>query len=223
MGCYDTFIGTIECPHCKENTSFYEQSKDYGCFMQDFKIGDYIDKGNANYFYKFTYPCQYCKEDVTIYAAVRRGQLIGYYTDVSDLDINTMENIEENYQRKLEYRAMCEIGYGTDEYVDEVNKSIFIGDTIHVLGRDWIVEAVFEERVKQDISNKRRLNIYNIFFKKNRCYKVHDKDGNKRMIITREFEPIYVTGLVGQTEHHDVDKYVAFCDQIGTELVKICQ
>lgn len=221
MGCFDTFVGNVECPHCKENTSFYEQTKRYGCFMQDFKVGDYIDKSNANYFYKFEYPCQYCKEDVTIYTAVKRGQLIGYYTDVSGLDINTMENIEENYQRKLEYRAMCEAGYGTDKCIYEENKSFAVGDTIDILGRDWIVETVFEERVNQNIGNKRLLNFYNIIFSENRCYKVHDNHGNKRMIITRKFAPTYVTGLIDQNGYQYIDGYVAFCGQIGTELVEI--
>ena len=64
MGCFDTFVGKVRCPHCKEDAHFYEQTKNYDCLMQDFKVGDYIDKGNANYFYKFEYTCQHCKKKI---------------------------------------------------------------------------------------------------------------------------------------------------------------
>ena len=221
MGCFDTFVGNVECPHCKEDTRFWEQTKSYDCLLQDFKVGDYIDKGNANYFYKFECSCEYCKENITVYAAIRRGQLIGYYTDVSNLDINSMKNIEDNYQRNLEYKAMCEVGYGTDKCMYEENKTFDVGDTIHILGREWTVEGVFKERVKQNINNKRLLDFYNFTFKENQCYKVHDINGNKRMIITRKYAPTYVTGLIDQTGYQDIDGYIAFCGQIGTELVEI--
>lgn len=221
MGCFDTFVGSVECSHCKEKTRFYEQTKNYDCLLQDFKVGDYIDKGNTNYFYKFEYPCEYCKKNITIYAAIRRGQLIGYYTDVSNIEINSMENIEENFQRNLEYKAMCEVGYGIDECIYEENKTFAVGDTIHILGRDWIVETVFKERVKQNIDNERLLSLYKMRFRENRCYKVHDNNDNKRMIIIRKYEPTYITGLINQTEYQDIDEYVAFCGQMGTELVEI--
>ena len=221
MGCFDTFVGNVECPHCKEDTRFLKQTKNYDRLLQDFKVGDYIDKGNANYFYEFEYPCEYCKKNITIYAAIRRGQLVGYYTDVSNLNINSMENIEENYQRNLEYKAMCKVGYGTDKCIYEENKSFAVGDIIHILGRDWIVETVFEERVKQNIDNELLLDFYNFRFSNNRCYKVHDSNGNKRMIITREYAPTYITGLIDQTGYQDIDEYVAYCGQIGTELVEI--
>lgn len=221
MGCFDTFVGNVECPHCKEDTHFLKQTKNYDRLLQYFKVGDYIDKGNANYFYEFEYPCEHCKKNITVYAAIRRGQLIGYYTDVSNLNINSMENIEDNYQRNLEYKAMCKVGYGTDKCIYEENKSFAVGDTIHILGRDWIVETVFEERVKQNIDNELLLNFYNFRFSNNRCYKVHDSNGNKRMIITREYAPTYITGLIDQTGYQDIDEYVTYCGQIGTELVEI--
>ena len=136
MGCFDTFVGNVECPHCKEDTRFLKQTKNYDRLLQYFKVGDYIDKGNSNYFYEFEYPCEHCKKNITIYAAIRRGQLIGYYTDVSNLDINSMENVEKNYQRNLEYKAMCKAGYGTDKCIYGENKSFAVGDTIHILDRD---------------------------------------------------------------------------------------
>ena len=221
MGCFDTFVGTVECPHCKEKTQFDEQTKNYECLLQDFKIGDYIDKGNANYFYEFEYPCEHCKENITIYATIRRGQLIGYYTDVSNLDINSMENIEEGYQRNIEYKMMCDSGYGIDKCIYEENKVFDIGDTIQILDREWTVEGVFKERVKQNIDNEGLLGFYNCIFKENQCYKVHDNNGNKRMIITRKYAPTYITGLIDQGEYQDIDGYVAFCGQIGTELIEI--
>lgn len=215
MGCYDTFIGNIQCPHCKENIHFQEQTKAYECLMQEFKVGDYIDKGNANYFWRFVYSCDYCDELITIYAAVVKGQLVGYYTDVNGLDIDSMENIEENYQRNLEYKEMCESGYGFDKCLYDKESLFGIGDIIHILERDWIVEDIFEECVKVH-KNERLFDFYKCLFKENRIYKVHDKDGNKRLIITREFCPTQVTGLIGC----DNGDYT-YTEQIGTELVAI--
>lgn len=223
MGCFDTFVGDIECLNCKKIIHFCEQSKDYECLLQDFKVGDYIDKGNANYFYEFDYPCVHCKENITVYAAIRRGQLIGYYTDISNLDINSMDNIEENYQRNVEYRKMCESGYGFDKNIYDKKKYFHIGDIIHILNRDWIVETVYEERVDQNIANKRLLNFYNSMFRENRCYLVHDNCNNKRMVVARENNPTYITGLSNQTNYKSIDNYVSYYGQIGTELVEVQQ
>ena len=46
MGMFDTFLGTTQCPNCGSEVKLYEQTKNYECLMQDFKVGDYIDKGN---------------------------------------------------------------------------------------------------------------------------------------------------------------------------------
>lgn len=217
MGCFDTFVGRIECPHCKEQTRFDEQTKNYDCLMQDFKIGDYIDKGNANYFYEFEYPCEHCKEDVTIFAGIRRGQLIGYYTDITNLDINSIDNIEENYQRNIEHKQMCEAGYGFDKCLYEEDKYFQAGDTINILEKDWIVEDIFEERVREH-HNERLFNFYNCLFKENKVYRVHDENGNKRLIVTRKYSPTLITGVIGCDRE---DEYGVYIGQLGTELVKI--
>lgn len=217
MGCFDTFVGKIECPYCKEQTRFDEQTKNYECLMQDFKVGDYIDKGNENYFYKFEYPCEHCGEEIIINAAIRRGQLIGYYTDTTNLDINSMENIEENYQRNLEYKQMCEDGYGFDKCLYEDDKYFKLGEVIRILERDWIVEDIFEEQVREH-NNERLFNFYKCMFKENRVYRVHDENGNKRLIVTRKYCPTLVTGLIGDENNTE---YRAYMEQIGTELVKI--
>ena len=93
MGMYDTFEGKINCPICKKDFIFSEQTKNYECFLQTFKLGDYIDKGNRNYFYSFTYECPICKQDIKIYIGIRRGQIIGFFTDITNLNILDMDNI----------------------------------------------------------------------------------------------------------------------------------
>lgn len=182
--------------------------------MQEFKVGDYIDKGNANYFWKFEYPCDYCEEFITIYAAIVKGQLVGYYTNVDRLDMNSMENIEENYQRNLEYKAMCESGYGYDKCLYDKENLFDVGDVIWVLERDWIVEEIFEEHLIEH-KDVRVASFHKCLFRNNRVYKVYDKDGNKRLIVTREFSPTHIVGLI------DCDNdYNDYVEQIGTELRK---
>ena len=48
MGMFDTFIGEVVCPYCGEIHEFEEQTKSYDCTLDNFLIGDYVDKGNTN-------------------------------------------------------------------------------------------------------------------------------------------------------------------------------
>lgn len=218
MGCFDTFIGSVKCPHCNDDIHFEKQTKNYDCFLSDFKVGDYIDKGNTNYFYSFKYPCQQCKKDIEIHAAIRNGQLINFFTDIENLDIFSLENIEEGYQRNIEYNMMCFSGYGFDTSLYKKDKFYHVGDTITTLKRDWVVEKVFEERVNQNEENEGVLRFCNLMFRNNRCYLVHDEKGNKRLIITREKQPTYITDSTDNVSDHPYSKYNK---QLGTDLIEL--
>ncbi len=50
MGMFDTFWGEYKCPACGNIVRFEEQTKDYYCVLEDFYLGDFIDRGNRNYF-----------------------------------------------------------------------------------------------------------------------------------------------------------------------------
>ena len=49
MGCFDTFVGKIECPHCKEQARFDEQTKNYDRIttMIDGQVKELEDKISA--------------------------------------------------------------------------------------------------------------------------------------------------------------------------------
>lgn len=53
MGMFDTFWGEYKCPVCENIVRFEEQTKDYERILEDFYLGDYVDRGNRNYFYEF--------------------------------------------------------------------------------------------------------------------------------------------------------------------------
>ncbi len=53
MGMFDTFWGEYKCPACGNIVKFEEQTKDYERILEDFYLGDYVDRGNRNYFYEF--------------------------------------------------------------------------------------------------------------------------------------------------------------------------
>lgn len=218
MGMFDTFVGSVVCPHCGNETHFSEQTKNYECLLQDFKVGDYVDKADENYFYEFNYPCMHCKQDINIYAGIRRGQLVGYYTNVDDINVNELSNVEENHQRNIEYRMMCITGYGFEQSDYSVDSLIGVGDVIHVLDRDWKVKVVYEEQIRKGEDNNKLLQFWIRRFKRNRCYQVQDTEGNERLIVVREHEPVFVTGLPGCA---DGNPYSVYVGQLGTDIVKV--
>lgn len=224
MGMYDTFVGTIKCQHCGHETEIYEQTKNYECMLQVFKVGDYIDKGNRNYFYEFEQVCPDCKETFNVYAAIRRGQLLGYYTDISELDILKLDNIEDGYQRRIEYENMCRNALGIETKKTYTEEPIPIGREINVLNDSWVVDEIYQE-VMEDIENERLKSFIKWIYKKNYIYVCHNKQGVKRIVVSRDepytslkeydFNNIEVSL---KTEEDFLKKYTI---QTGCKLVKM--
>ncbi|WP_044937873.1 hypothetical protein [Pseudobutyrivibrio sp. LB2011] len=102
MGLFDIFHGIYKCKHCNLSFTFIEQTKDYERHLEDFYLGDYIDRGNRNYFYDFEYQCPICGTINRISIAVRRGQYVGVYASERTKSINILDldNIEDGFYRK---------------------------------------------------------------------------------------------------------------------------
>ena len=150
MGMYDTFWGMYTCPHCGKEVEFEEQTKEFGRYLEDFKLGDYVARGNQNYFYDFTYECPECHGETELSIGIRNGQYVGVFlsSDAKDMDPNALENIEEGYQRKREYEKMCADKLGFEMAKSCPNELVVLkpGDTLRVLETDWkILEAYYEE------------------------------------------------------------------------------
>ena len=105
MGMYDTFWGKYKCPNCGKEVQFEEQTKRYECLLEDFYLGDYVDRGNRNYFYDFVDVCPECGEQNEIYLAIRHGQYVGVYVgrESSEMEITKLDNIEDGYERRIMY------------------------------------------------------------------------------------------------------------------------
>lgn len=81
MGLYDTFRGEIKCPYCGEQIDFAVQTKKYNCYLQTFKIGDYIDAANKTYIHTLATNCCNYHERIDVYVVVINEQLVDYCTD----------------------------------------------------------------------------------------------------------------------------------------------
>lgn len=105
MGLFDTFHGKYKCKHCKLLFKFEEQTKDYERHLEDFYLGDYIDRGNRDYFYDFEYQCPNCGTINKISIAVRRGQYVGVYASerTEYINILDLDNIEDGFLRNRKY------------------------------------------------------------------------------------------------------------------------
>jgi len=119
MGMYDTFYGEIKCPICGKLHKIDEQTKSYECMLNEFLLGDYIDKGNANYIYSIDGYCNH--KWFSIGAVIRKGQLVKYITgnELQDADSRDYDNIEDGYQRRINYETACIEAEGTPNESDE--------------------------------------------------------------------------------------------------------
>ena len=126
MGMFDTFLGEIKCPYCGELHEFEEQTKSYDCTLDNFLIGDYVDKGNTNYIYEFKWWCDKDRSklfDVGI--AIRRGQIVKFLIadEIKTINIMNLDNIEDGLGRRLLYEKACREadGYPKEELNYELN------------------------------------------------------------------------------------------------------
>ncbi len=173
MGMYDTFLGKYTCLHCGNEVEFQEQTKAYEQCLEEFKLGDYIDRGNRSYFYDFTYECPLCHAETDLSIGIRRGQYVGVFLaqDARIMDPEELVNIEDGYQRHREYEKMCEIKLGTVGADKDANELVALvpGETLDVLETTWTIIETFYEKNED-------LNGWHSLYHPSVVYRVHSGD-----------------------------------------------
>lgn len=179
MGMYDTFFGKYICPVCGAVVAFEEQTKQYERMLDEFFLGDYVDRADVNHFYTFTKECPKCRTSQEVALAIRNGQYAAIVLNQkgSGIGIEQIPNIEANYERHRIYERMCAAGIGEDLYQDaEEPKQMHIGDRIFALQAEWTVDEVYWEKLKEDVAAAMRM-----FYDEAFVYRVH-KDSIRRII-----------------------------------------
>ena len=148
MGMFDTFYGEVKCPYCNEIHEFEVQTKSYDCTMSSLLLGDYIDKGNANYIYDFNSYCENTNQKFRIGIAIRRGQIVKYLVEdeIESTDIMDLENIEDGIGKRLQYEKVCREanGYPKEELNYELNPLIN-GYKFIAFGVEWEVVKLYRQ------------------------------------------------------------------------------
>jgi len=117
MGMFDIFMGEVKCPYCGEIHEVEEQTKRYSCLLEEFHIGDYVDKYNANYIYTFEAYCDYDyynKFDVGI--VINKGQIIKFLVNEEIENYKNKDFYEEHQLVRVDL-TMEEIERLKDDYV----------------------------------------------------------------------------------------------------------
>ena len=189
MGMFDTFWGKYKCPNCEHTVQFEEQTKRYECILEDFYLGDYVDRGNRNYFYDFEHECPVCHSNNEVYIAIRRGQYVGVYVgrESSEMEITKLENIEDGYARRRAYDHICErkLGYDNPIKSDEPLEQRHVGDHITALKTDWEILEVYKEVLDDDVLNSGRF--FRSFYEDNFIYRVVSGE-DRRIVAVRKHE-----------------------------------
>jgi len=235
MGMFDTFYGKIKCPICGEYHQFEEQTKDYDCVLADLELGDYIDKGNSTYIYKFQSYCEKEYKETKWFNGniiIVKGQIVKFVNDdeLKNIDTNKLKNIEDGLGRKLEYQERCKIGVG---YNNE--SSIFgctfenektnwnehpkqIGDRLFALNNDWLITGTYKENLLEKKSDK-CLGFYKIWFRENYVYKITNKLGDRIARVSKDcIELFYDNGYKTEWDSDNPNDYFI---QSGCELIEI--
>lgn len=194
MGMYDSFIGYLTCPHCKEKYKFEAQTKEYKCILDEFLLGDYVHDDKSTKVYKFNSVCCNCKKKHEGNIIIFEGQVINFVNndELKEIDLNNLEHIEKGIGHRLEYLKRCEKGIGSvneewlfcmkyeNEHVNWEEHPKRVGDIIYTMQRDWIIKEVLkEELVDGEV-------ICGRWYKEAYVYKVYNKElGNRVMRVTK--------------------------------------
>ncbi len=188
MGMFDTFMGDLICRKCDAVMRIEEQTKDFDCCLEEFYVGDYVDRANVNKYFESDQPveCPNCHEKHKLSFAIKNGQFVGiYYQDqVKSQSINDLDNVPEHYERKRMYEKMCQAKIGVDppKRVKMLHRR-HVGDFITVLCTKWTIKEVYREVLIEE-KGERKKHPARIFYENNNIYRVTD-GADDRIVVER--------------------------------------
>lgn len=167
-------------------------------------LGDYIDKANTRYQYNFEWYCDDCKEDFKIHIFIHNGQVIKIVNNIeeSKMTIDDLVNIEDEFQRKLDYKKCCELGVGYNiKKYNVMNTDIWsdipknVGDKIFALNQEWEIISIGKE-ILITPKDSRLYVLHDIWYKDNFVYEVKSIDENMNRIIriTEDYIRVFEVG-----------------------------
>lgn len=190
MGLFDTFHGQVICPYCKQEQNFSDQTKEYECGMNDFLLGDYIDKANQTYVYKTDAIClKDTNKKFNINIIIKKGQIIKFANDkeLKTININSLKNIEEGLGKKQIYLDHCNKGIGFAKEQIDFNKHPFSKEEkIIALNTTWDILECHKLLFNEDLEGNDKLrNFVRCTFEDSFIYKVKSNIGQRYIKVDK--------------------------------------
>ena len=216
MGMFDTLYGRYRCENCDSTIDFEEQTKAFESTLRDFYLGDYVENGSKNYYYRFETICPKCRHENKLAVAIRNSQYVKVVSarEASSTPIETWPNVAYGLDRKRMYEESCRAMLGDEIYSRKVSfLGKKIGDEIKVLGEDWIIDKISLHRDQLRNKMGEDLSSLGIFSVGEYLVNVHNDKCSRVIRITYSMFDHYYSIIVykgvdeGKTNKNDREYY----------------
>ncbi|MGG0773896.1 hypothetical protein ABE060_01235 [Bacillus rugosus] len=145
MGMFDSFIGQIKCPNCKNQQKTEVQFKWSECLLLDYELGDVVPGAQEGLYVEddwFNERCSNCKTEFIPNVVLKNGKVIAFISkeELQRTDIEHLQDIPYKYMKNLRYDTEKALAKGfTKETADFKKQPFKENQSITAFEREWKV------------------------------------------------------------------------------------
>lgn len=145
MGMFDSFIGQIKCPNCKNQQKTEVQFKWSECLLLDYELGDVVPGAQEGLYVEddwFNEQCSNCKTEFMPNVVLKNGKVIAFISkeELQRIDIEHLQDIPYKYMKNLRYDTEKALAKGfTKETADFKKQPFKENQSIMTFEREWKV------------------------------------------------------------------------------------
>ncbi|MCY7829867.1 hypothetical protein MOB37_18485 [Bacillus spizizenii] len=145
MGMFDSFIGQIKCPNCKNQQKTEVQFKWSECLLLDYELGDVVPGAQEGLYVEddwFNERCSNCKTEFMPNVVLKNGKVIAFISkeELQRTDIEHIQDIPYKYMKNLRYDTEKALAKGfTKETADFKKQPFKENQSITAFEREWKV------------------------------------------------------------------------------------
>ncbi|MEX5484254.1 hypothetical protein [Bacillus velezensis] len=145
MGMFDSFIGQIKCPNCKNQQKTEVQFKWGECLLLDYELGDVVPGAPEGLYVEddwFNERCSNCKTEYMPNVVLKNGKVISFISkeELQRTDISQLKDIPLKHAKTQRYEKDKIVAKGfTKESVDFNKQPFKENQIIMAFEREWKV------------------------------------------------------------------------------------